>query len=270
MKDRTPEQLRGNELCLHDLGKVHKNVLQVETYCSDGEKGSWIFSPLCKYGNLINYRRTHAYSFKNQAVKLDIMKQTAAGLEFLHSLNKVHRDIKPGNILLTKGRDQSLLVQITDFGESRDITERSMKTAVGTRPFAAPEIYMNMDTTSPGTVFRYNSKVDIFSLGLTFLAIIQEKSNLLPEGKGTKIEIGNKMLDDNDYKPVEMEENGDDFTKHIKSLILKMVVFDARERLSASDVRRELEAVPIHGQVKLLKSTCIMYYTFLQKKHNPE
>ena len=92
MGDKTPSQLRGNELCLHDLGKVHKNVLQVETYCSDGKDGTWIFSPLCLYGNLINYSKEYRKDFQNPSVKLDIMKQTTAGLEFLHSLNKVHRE----------------------------------------------------------------------------------------------------------------------------------------------------------------------------------
>ena len=250
MKDKTPEQLRGNELCLHDMEQVHRNVLQVETYCSDGKDGSWVFYPLCTYGNLIKYSNDHRNDFGNQAVKLNIMKQAAEGLEFLHSLNKVHRDIKPGNILLTQDENNSLLVQITDFGEAHDVGVRSMKTAVGTPQFAAPEIYMNMDETAPGTVFRYNSKVDIFSLGLTFLAILQGKGNLLPEGKGTRIQIGLKMLDENDYKPVEIESDDDDFTRAIKSLILKMVDYNPQKRLTASEVKEELKGIAMHDQVK--------------------
>ncbi len=249
MKDQTPEQLKGNELCLHDLGEVHKNVLQVETYCSDGQNGSWVFSPLCIYGNLVKYSKDHRRDFQNPKTKLAIMRQTTSGLEFLHLLNKVHRDIKPGNILLTKDENDSLLVKITDFGESRDIIEQSMKTVVGTLPFAAPEIFINMDATGPGTAFRYDSKVDIFSLGLTFLAILQGKAYLIPEGKRTRIQIGLKMLDDNGYKPVEIERDDDEFTTAIKSLVLKMVVLDPKRRLTASQVKRELDAIASQDQV---------------------
>ncbi len=255
MKDRTTEQLKGNELCLHGLKKVHKNILQVETYCSDGKKGSWIFSPFCMYGNLIKFSKEHRDDFGNPAIKVDIMSQTTAGLEFIHSLNMVHRDIKPGNILITKDENNSHLVQITDFGEARDAGGISMKSCVGTNEFAAPEIYMNMTPGGLARLFKYDSKVDIFSLGLTFLAILQGNSHLVPKGKGTKIAIGYKMLDDNDYKPVKIEEDDDDFTKAIKSLILKMIIFDSKRRLTASQVKRELDAIAIHDQVKPLFSS---------------
>ncbi len=121
-----------------------------------------------------------------------------------------------------------------------DVTQRSMKTAVGTPPFAAPEIFMNMDD---GTALSYSSKVDIFSLGLTFLAIIQEKDSLVPEGKRTRIKIGMKMLDENDYTPVDIEKDDDEFTTAIKELILKMVVYDGKKRLSAYAVKQELDGM---------------------------
>ncbi len=249
MKDKSPEQLKDNELCLHGLKEVHKNVLQIETYCSDGHKGSWVFSPFCMYGNLIKFSKEHRDDFENPTIKLDIMKQTTAGLQFLHSLNMVHRDIKPANILLTKDEHGSLLIQITDFGEARDTDGRSMKSCVGTNEFAAPEIYMNMTPTGPARLVKYDSKVDIFSLGLTFLAMIQGNSHLIPEGKGTKIPIGYKMLDDNKYKPVAKERNDDKFTKAIKKLILKMVIFDAKKRLTASEVMGNLDALAIKDKV---------------------
>ncbi len=251
MHDKNPDHLKKNELCLHDLAKVHENVLQVETYCSDGKDGTWVFSPLCTYGNLINYSKEHKNDFHNQTVRLDIMKQASEGLKFLHSLNKVHRDIKPGNILLTKDKDKSLLVQISDFGEALDTEERSMKTAVGTRPFAAPEIHMNVTPSGPGRLHKYDSKVDIFSMGLTFLAIIQGHNNLVPKGKNLlHTPIGLKMLEDNSYRPVEIESDDDDFTRAIKKIIMKMVELDAGNRLSAAEVRQELDAIATPDEVR--------------------
>ncbi len=62
--------------------------------------------------------------------------------------------------------------------------------------------------------------------------------------------IGLRMLDDKDYQPVEIEIEDDDFTKAIKNIILKTVVLEARNRLSAADVMRELDSITLCNQVK--------------------
>ena len=62
------------------------------------------------------------------------------GLEYLHSHNIVHRDIKGANILLDKG-----VVKLSDFGCSKKTemdgsVSESQHTAVGTMQFMAPEV----------------------------------------------------------------------------------------------------------------------------------
>ena len=57
------------------------------------------------------------------------------GLEYLHSKNISHRDLKPQNLLLDKNGD----LKISDFGLSTmSITS---KTIVGTQAFMAPELF---------------------------------------------------------------------------------------------------------------------------------
>lgn len=87
---------------------------------------------------------------------LDVMAQTATALHAAHQAGLVHRDIKPGNLLVTPdGR-----VKITDFGIAR-ITDQVPMTAtgqvMGTVQYLSPE-QASGHPASPAT--------DIYSLGI--------------------------------------------------------------------------------------------------------
>ena len=78
-------------------------------------------------------------------------------LEFLHSRNIVHRDIKLENILLKEG-----IFKLCDFGLSRVLNqEKRFTIEVGNIMAKAPEVYKG----------HYDSKVDIWSIGITVYII---------------------------------------------------------------------------------------------------
>lgn len=95
-----------------------------------------------------------------------VMYQIFLGLYYLHENNIIHRDIKPNNILLNDSCD----VKICDFGFAREILggNNDDKTEyVVTRYYRAPEIMLNSR--------KYNSGVDIWSIGCTFFELIDGK-----------------------------------------------------------------------------------------------
>jgi len=80
---------------------------------------------------------------------VDIMLHIAEGMNYLHEHHVVHRDLKPGNVLITVvkdvenlGRSWTWHVKITDFGLSK-LKEGSQYSTldVGTRAFMAPEVF---------------------------------------------------------------------------------------------------------------------------------
>ncbi len=252
LHDRKVEDIRANELFLYDLGRVHENILEVESYCrSDDGYGSWIFTEYCIYGDLANFSKQFPDEFRKDETKYTIVVQTAAGLEFLHSLDKIHRDIKPGNILVTEERSRRLLVKLSDFGESRSLGQTMTATATGTPWFAAPEIF-DCDEEEGKQTSKLNNKVDIFSLGLTYLAILQNRNKLLPLGEGLKQRdfVGHVLLGRPDYQAVKTEARDDDMSKRVKEVILQTVVRDPHKRLTATQMRQAIEQIQMRQQVR--------------------
>ncbi|KAL3138988.1 hypothetical protein ABBQ32_005793 [Trebouxia sp. C0010 RCD-2024] len=97
-------------------------------------------------------------------VALDVIK----GLRFLHSHNIVHRDIKSGNILLSKDCDSA---KICDVGLARIMSNTSITSSshnvMTTFPYAAPEILL---------CERSNHRADIFSFGVLLWELITQET----------------------------------------------------------------------------------------------
>ncbi|MDY5785606.1 protein kinase domain-containing protein [Corynebacterium sp.] len=92
----------------------------------------------------------------DEALALDVLEQATHGLAVIHRMGLVHRDIKPGNLMIT----QNGQVKITDFGIAKaaaavPLTRTGM--VVGTAQYVSPEQAQGMRVTSAS---------DVYSLGV--------------------------------------------------------------------------------------------------------
>ena len=156
----------------------HPNVMKILDV-EKSDKVVWMVMAFCELGDLNRFYRERNVPYK---ANVNIMKQITAGIHYLHSQDIVHRDIKPGNILVSS--EHPLVVQLTDFDISKCLdpeVETSLMTSnVGTLAFKAPEFFQRI---SPGKI-EYHRNVDIYAAGLTFLAILQAdkgKKMLIPQ-----------------------------------------------------------------------------------------
>jgi DNA-binding SARP family transcriptional activator/Tol biopolymer transport system component/tRNA A-37 threonylcarbamoyl transferase component Bud32 len=93
---------------------------------------------------------------------VSITRQVAAALDAAHEQGLVHRDVKPGNVLVarTRGSEAGEHVYLSDFGLTKRSTSGSGVTGtgqfVGTLDYAAPEQFLG---ETPG------ARTDVYSLG---------------------------------------------------------------------------------------------------------
>jgi tRNA A-37 threonylcarbamoyl transferase component Bud32 len=187
-------RLRGQEhvVKLLDVFETTEEIQLVTEYCAGGE----LFDAIQKRQRW--NRRHTGHSGKNnsssEAQAATITFQILQALEKVHSLNIVHRDVKPENILLANREDEAVLVKLCDFGVARPLVPQSSPetslqpsdhdhaalssvclsdgeaspltpgsrsrsfSTVGTDYYAAPEL------TYGGS---YDTAVDVYSLGVT-------------------------------------------------------------------------------------------------------
>jgi eukaryotic-like serine/threonine-protein kinase len=156
---------------------------------------------------------------------LSIIEQTARALHAAHEDGLVHRDVKPGNLLITP----SGKVKITDFGIAR-VADQVALTAtgqvMGTVQYLAPE----QATGKPAT-----PSTDIYSLGIVAYEALTGRRPFTGE---SQMVIAMAQIND---KPPAM---GDDIDKRVQDLILACLAKKPNQRPgSALDLSNRARAL---------------------------
>jgi len=189
----------------------HPNI--VRFYNSYEEKESLnIIIEYCEKGDLQEFLNGRKMKEKHA---LHYFYQILQGLNYLHSNNIIHRDIKPQNILI----DKNNVCKIADFGFARYKEEdKLLKTMCGSPLYMAPEIIKKQ---------HYTESADIWSVGVLFFQML----------------TGTQPFEcSNFYELSKLVDEGEDCIKYppyitavSRDILQKVLVFDYNERIGIQE-----------------------------------
>lgn len=172
------------------------------------------------------------------SIAAHIGAQIARGLLHLHEKGTVHRDVKPGNILLNSDKLENAKVCLSDLGLSK--VNRELRSAVGmnistagtkqfgTLDYMAPEQWVKSKTV--------NGAADVYSLGvLLFQCISATLPFVADDAKG--------LMAMHLFKKPPMKRLGGDVSPALRELVERMLAKTPAERPAISEVLKKLETI---------------------------
>ena len=105
------------------------------------------------------------------------------GIEFIHSLNVIHSDLKPENVLIDETTMKTKLIDFGSIINKQKLTYKNFY--VSTRYYRAPEIIYNL---------MFNEKIDIWSIGCIIAELVRNKPLFTSKNEDKLFEMINDLL----------------------------------------------------------------------------
>ncbi len=214
---------------------IHPNIVQVyDTGVDDG----------C-YFMVMEYveGRSGAQVLKGQGpldaeTAAEIGIQACAGLDYAHRRNIIHRDVKPGNLMIDGGpvRGGPMTVKLTDFGIARAMEQTRITqvgSVVGTAAYLAPE-QVRGEEASPAT--------DVYALGVV---LYQFLTGRLPYEGSTLAELAVRQQNE---RPLPPSTYNDEVPESLGGAVLRALEGDVSRRYASADELAEGLRLGLRGE----------------------
>ena len=188
--------------------------------------------------SLQDYAEAHHLSVRE---RLEIMEEICEAVHHAHQRGLIHRDLKPGNILV----DQSGQPKILDFGVVR-VTDRDAHATsqtdvgqlIGTLAYMSPEQVL-------ADPLELDTRSDVYALGVILYELLAGK---LPYNIGNKLHEALQAIREQD--PARLSSVNDAYRGDIETIVAKALEKDKTRRYGSAaelalDIRRYLTDEPI-------------------------
>jgi len=171
--------------------------------------------------------------------KVEIIRQAALGVHAAHRLGIVHRDIKPGNIMLERDDQGAWSAFVMDFGLARDLADMpsGMTAVMGTPSYMSPE-------QIEGPSVLVGPCTDIYALGVTLYHLL---AGQLPfQGTG-QVEVMRKIME---HDAPTLRQLDPDLPRELEAVVQKCMERDVLSRYDtalelAEELQRWLDGKPV-------------------------
>lgn len=171
--------------------------------------------------------------------KLQIILKVTEALHAAHMEGVIHRDIKPGNIMVERKADGTLWPYLMDFGLARDLDAEGNSTTAGiegTPAFMAPE-------QARGNNRLLDRRTDVYSLGATLYALLARRPPFLGAPTDVLVDVANT-------DPPTLRRLDSTITKDLETLVHKCMEKDPQRRYdSAREVALDLSRLLVGSRI---------------------
>ncbi len=192
---------------------VHPNIVQVFDFGFDsGHHQHFIVMEHVSGNSCAELLRDHGHL--DVAPAIDIVTQACRGLDYAHRNGVVHRDVKPGNLLVS----DTDVVKLADFGIARATDQSSITqvgSVLGTAAYLSPE-QARGDEAGP--------QADLYSLGVVTYQLI---SGRLPYEAASLSELALKQQRES---PIPLDELNPDVPPTLSQAVALALAIDQRDR----------------------------------------
>ncbi|KAA8525340.1 hypothetical protein F0562_007242 [Nyssa sinensis] len=217
----------------------HPNILKAHcTFTVDRQL--WVVMPFMSIGSLQSIMLSSFPEGLPEPYIAIGLKETLKAMCYLHDQGHLHRDIKPGNILI----DSNGSVKLGDFGISASIYESysaagsSEVSSLMLSDVAQTPYWMSPEVIHSDSHTGYSLKADIWCFGITALELAHGRPPLsdLPPSKSLIIKIRDRFRFSSDYEYEKNRNSKNNFSESFKDMVGLCLDQDPTKRPSADNL----------------------------------